>query len=122
MNVCDRTFELVDSHLDAIGYTGPIALSCDDTKLFPAWRIYWDAKEESYFLVGGTGEPMRVADPDHLRAVIESANLVQAPKVFIQFYPTISYVCSSHLGTIDRRPGADVQSCTCYCCSYPNIG
>ncbi|KAF7970334.1 hypothetical protein HWV62_24362 [Athelia sp. TMB] len=81
MTICNRTFELVDSHLNAIGYTGPVGLSCDDTKLFPAWRIYWDAAQKANFLVGGTGEPMRIADPKQLRATIANAKLKQASKV-----------------------------------------
>jgi hypothetical protein len=81
MTICDRSFQLVDEHLGALGYSGPVGLSCDDTKLFPAWRLYWDAKKKSHFLVGGIGEPMRVADPERLKEMIEDAKLTKATKV-----------------------------------------
>ncbi|KAF7972553.1 hypothetical protein HWV62_17764 [Athelia sp. TMB] len=81
MQICDRSFELVDAHLSALGYSGPVGLSCDDTKLFPDWRLYWDAKEKSHFLVGGTDGPMRVADPDNLRKMIDDLDLKKATKV-----------------------------------------
>lgn len=81
MDICDRTFELVDTHLSALGYNGPVGLSCDDTKLFSAWCLYWDAKEKCHFLVGGTEEPMQVSDPDSLREMINNLDLSKATKV-----------------------------------------
>lgn len=81
--ICDKSFELVDAHLSALGYNGPVGLSCNDTKLFAAWRLYWDAKENSHFLVGGTGEPLRVADPDSLKEMINDAGLAKAMKVHV---------------------------------------
>ena len=81
MTICDRTFQLVDEHLGALGYDGPVGLSCDDTKLFPSWRLYWDAKKKYLFLVGGIGEPMHVADPERLKEMINDAELVKATKV-----------------------------------------
>jgi hypothetical protein len=81
MTICDQSFKLVDEHLNALGYDGPVGLSCDDTKLFPAWRLYWDAKKKSHFLVGGLGEPLRVADPEHLKEMIDDAKLAKATKV-----------------------------------------
>jgi hypothetical protein len=53
MTICDRTFELVKEQLLQTGYTGPTALSCDDTKLFSALRLYWDGEQQSHFIVGG---------------------------------------------------------------------
>ena len=81
MKICKRSFELVDQHLSALGYSGPVALSCDDTKLFKSWWIYWDAEKNSHFLVGGVGEPVQVADPECLREIIEKKNLIKASKV-----------------------------------------
>jgi hypothetical protein len=81
MTICDRTFQLVDEHLSALGYDGPVGLSCDGTKLFLAWRLYWDAAQNAHFLVGGSGEPMHVADPDNLKEMINDLNLTKATKV-----------------------------------------
>ncbi|KAM6495644.1 hypothetical protein JOM56_008350 [Amanita muscaria] len=81
MEICDQTFQSVVDHLGALQYTGPVNLSCDDTKLFTTIRLYWDAKEEAHFLVGFAGGPRRVADPDQVRAVIESEQLEKATKV-----------------------------------------
>lgn len=75
------TFQRVDEHLSALGYTGPVGLSCDDTKLFAAWRMYWDAEKKAHFLVGGLGEPMHIADPDRLQKMINDAKLTKATKV-----------------------------------------
>ncbi|THH16648.1 hypothetical protein EUX98_g9269 [Antrodiella citrinella] len=70
LSICPRTFQLVKEHLDAIKYTGPIALSSDDTKLLPAWRFQWSTEKQSWFLIGAIGEPIRVADPESARQVI----------------------------------------------------
>ena len=34
MEICERSFEIVKDHLETLDYNGPLALSCDDTKLF----------------------------------------------------------------------------------------
>jgi len=81
MHICDKTFNLVDEHMKTLDYDGPVALSCDDTKLFATFRLYWDSEEMSYFLVGGTDGPLRVADPDKVREVIEVAKAEKATKV-----------------------------------------
>jgi hypothetical protein len=81
MTICDRTFELVEEQLAALEYKGPVGLSCDDSKLFPAWRLYYDFKRKSHFVVGGSGEPMQVANPDQLKEIIDDAKITQAKKV-----------------------------------------
>lgn len=81
MDICERTFDLVNEHLNALDFDGPVGLSCDDTKLFATFRLYWDATQNSYFLVGGTDGPLRVADPDDVKQVIEEAKAKKATKV-----------------------------------------
>ena len=81
MDICDRTFELVTDHLNSLDYNGPVGLSCDDTKLFSTFRLFWDDKEDSYMLVGGIDGPLRVADPDSVQKVIEQKNAKKATKV-----------------------------------------
>ena len=62
-------------------YTGPVGLSCDDTKLFPAFRPYWDAIEEAYYVVGCTGSPLRIADIEEFNSQLKQGLLEKATKV-----------------------------------------
>ncbi|KAG2145168.1 hypothetical protein DEU56DRAFT_732350 [Suillus clintonianus] len=81
MTICERTFQLVADHLADLSYRGPTSLCCDDTKLYSAWRIFWDAEKEAHYLIGGIGEPYLVANPDALRKIIEEAKLTLAMKM-----------------------------------------
>ncbi|PPQ87308.1 hypothetical protein CVT25_002058 [Psilocybe cyanescens] len=81
MDILPQTFDLVADHLAALDFNGPVALSCDDTKLFATYRLYWDAELKSYYLVGGIDGPLRVADPDSVKEVIEAAKSEKATKV-----------------------------------------
>ena len=81
MDILPQTFNLVADHLQALDYDGPVALSCDDTKLFATYRLYWDSEKESYFLVGGTSGAIPVADPDSVKQAIEAVQSVKATKV-----------------------------------------
>ncbi|KAH7904197.1 hypothetical protein BJ138DRAFT_1107029, partial [Hygrophoropsis aurantiaca] len=81
MTICDETYQRVFDHLSAVSYSGSVGLSCDDTKLHPAWRLFWDSEQKIHLLVGGVGEPLRVPDPDALREAIANAKLTQATKV-----------------------------------------
>ncbi|KAJ8089779.1 hypothetical protein PM082_018355 [Marasmius tenuissimus] len=45
--ICQDTFTLVKSHLSTLEYAGPVAVSCDDTKLFSSLRLHWDQKRET---------------------------------------------------------------------------
>ncbi|KAK7684416.1 hypothetical protein QCA50_012363 [Cerrena zonata] len=59
MTITDETFILVRDRLRAAGYYGPVALSCDDTKLDSSWRVC-EGKDKSVFLVGAIGGPIAV--------------------------------------------------------------
>lgn len=85
MEICDRTFQLVEDHLAALNHTGPVGLSCDDTKLFSSLRLFWDKEKNTYFLVGGVDGPYRVADPDSVRQVISEGKIKKATKVRYSF-------------------------------------
>ncbi|KAJ7712478.1 hypothetical protein B0H14DRAFT_3018370 [Mycena olivaceomarginata] len=74
-------FELIEEYLNTIDYHGPVGLSCDDTKLFASLRLYHDAKENADYLVGAVDGPIRVADPEAMREVLEDPNIVKATKV-----------------------------------------
>ncbi|KAF8166954.1 hypothetical protein BJ912DRAFT_1149772 [Pholiota molesta] len=81
MGITERNFELVEDHLKSLDYDGPLALSCDDTKLFATFCLYWDSDKNSYFLAGGTDGPLRVTDPESVKEVIETAKAEKATKV-----------------------------------------
>ncbi|KAJ6587364.1 hypothetical protein B0H10DRAFT_2234035 [Mycena sp. CBHHK59/15] len=81
MEIGERTFQLVQEYLAALDYHGPVNLSCDDTKLFPSLRMYHDAKEKADYLVGAVEGPIRVADPEAMKKVLEDATVVKATKV-----------------------------------------
>ena len=83
MEICEWSFKLVEDHLLALEYTGPVGLSCDNTKLFAALRLYWDAEKKAHFLVGGVDGPCRVANPEQVMQVIEDAKIQKATKVRI---------------------------------------
>ncbi len=71
-NIGDRTFDVADQYMKGIVYHGPVALSCDDTKLHPSYRTYWDPEKNVYMLIGGLSEPHAVANADELRNVLKS--------------------------------------------------
>ncbi|KAF8809165.1 hypothetical protein BYT27DRAFT_7210458 [Phlegmacium glaucopus] len=81
MDIGPQTFELVDEHLKALDYDGPLRLSCNDTKLFATFHLYWDSKEKSYFLVGGVDGLLRVMDAENVKQAIQDAKADKATKV-----------------------------------------
>lgn len=71
MEINERTFTQVVDQLKLLGYDGHVALSCDDTKLLPGYRLYWDGQDQTHYLVGGIDGPLRVADVDQVREVLD---------------------------------------------------
>jgi hypothetical protein len=82
-SICERTFELTMDYISALKYKGPVALSCDDTKLHPTFRTYWDSLQKITFLVGGTGDPIAVPDPLGLREIMKANENDKATKVWV---------------------------------------
>lgn len=85
LTVCEQTFLTVANYLQTVRYSGPVALSCDDTNLHAAFRTYWDASKQIHVLVGGIDEPRTVANPDELQALLEDAKSEKATKVLIPY-------------------------------------
>ena len=86
MTICESTFELAQTHLQSLNYNGPVGLSCDDTKLFSALRLYWDEQEQSHFIIGSTLGPLRVTNVEDMNAILEEARKTKATKVgFLEF-------------------------------------
>ena len=81
MEICDRTFDLVKEHVNALGYKGPVGVSCDETKLFATYRLYWDGSQATYFLVGGVEGPVKVLDAEQVNDTIKKAQMRKATKV-----------------------------------------
>lgn len=79
--ICSRSFDLVHDHLAKLSYAGPVGLSCDDTKLSSALQPYWDRDAGCYFILGGTGDPIRIPDVESFRELIEEAGVNKATKV-----------------------------------------
>ncbi|KAF7300831.1 hypothetical protein MKEN_01309000 [Mycena kentingensis (nom. inval.)] len=67
MEICQRSFASVKEYLSSIGYSGPIAVSCDDTKLFAGLHIHFDTERKAHVLVGAVERPITVLDADALR-------------------------------------------------------
>ena len=79
--ICDQTYTLAANYVDSINYRGPMALSCDDTKLHPGLRTYCYPSKECHFLIGTTGEPIAVPDVKQIRELVASAKNDTATKV-----------------------------------------
>ncbi|KAF8959326.1 hypothetical protein BDZ97DRAFT_1923016 [Flammula alnicola] len=78
-----QTLERARQYLKDYGYPsdGPLATGVDDTKLLACFRPYYDGSQKKWFMVGGTGEPMLVADIERLQAQIDEAKDLQATKL-----------------------------------------
>ena len=81
IGIQERTFALVVQKLEELQYNGPVALSCDDTKLLPSLRPYYDQDRDGYFLMGHVGEPLQLLDHEAFRIVVKENNLQKATKV-----------------------------------------
>ncbi|KAF9472308.1 hypothetical protein BDN70DRAFT_818838 [Pholiota conissans] len=76
-----RTFELVCDTLTKLNYSGPVALSCDDSKLLASFRPYYDEEKEAYFIMGHVGEPYQLVDHESFRRVVMEKKLEKATKL-----------------------------------------
>ncbi|KAJ7842165.1 hypothetical protein B0H13DRAFT_1648885 [Mycena leptocephala] len=95
MDISAGNFKLAAEHLQALKYDGPVNLSCDDTKLFLSFRLYWDNDKKSHFLVGGSDGLLRVADPDQVKGVLAGAKAKKATKASIWIVAMLHYTnCS----------------------------
>jgi hypothetical protein len=81
VTICPQSFDLICDHLAKLAYTGPVGLSCDDTKLSSALQPYWDRDAECHFILGGSGDPIQVPDVESFRELIEEAGVKKATKV-----------------------------------------
>lgn len=75
LEIGPETFDRVKMRFDALDYRGPVALSCDDTKLTSGLRLYWDSSKRMYVLVGGTDGPLEVANPESVQKIMEDEDI-----------------------------------------------
>ena len=87
IGIHDRAFDLVRDNLIMLKYDGPVGLSCDDTKLMAAFHPYYDQKHDAHFILGNTGEPYQLIDPDAFQNVLDSGILEKAMKVCVIDFP-----------------------------------
>jgi hypothetical protein len=80
MNICEKIFERVTEHLAAVNYNGPVALSCDDSKLFGSSRLYFDSNENKHYY-GAVGGLILVPNPDDIKTMMSDPTVVKATKV-----------------------------------------
>ncbi|PSR70772.1 hypothetical protein PHLCEN_2v13350, partial [Hermanssonia centrifuga] len=81
LGITQRTFDLVQIHINKLEYHGPLGLSCDDTKLHPAFRPYYTNGDDGCYILGGTGEPLQIANPDEFNDTVTSGQLEKATKL-----------------------------------------
>jgi hypothetical protein len=56
-------------------------LACDDTKLLSGLRPYYDEATDKHYILGSTGEPLILADPEKLTSILKSGDAEKAEKV-----------------------------------------
>ncbi|KZS86590.1 hypothetical protein SISNIDRAFT_420725 [Sistotremastrum niveocremeum HHB9708] len=86
VGILEQCFLLALAYLEKIGYKGPLALGCDDTKLQAALTPYHDSETNTWKILGSTGEPIVVENLDQLAQVVASGELVKAEKVSIRLW------------------------------------
>ncbi|KAJ3858719.1 hypothetical protein EV359DRAFT_75818 [Lentinula novae-zelandiae] len=90
VDIQPRTFALAKAHLNELNFHGPVALSCDDTKLQVALRPYYDVDRESY-------EPMLISDPDEYCEVVYKGTVEKASKLRLWCMQTCCPGIPSHI-------------------------
>ncbi|KAJ3927784.1 MAG: hypothetical protein NXY57DRAFT_903259 [Lentinula lateritia] len=81
VDIQPRTFKLAKAHLLSLNYEGPVALSCDDTKLQEAFRPFYDEDRKGWCILGSSGVPILIADPDEFRKVVKEGKIEKASKL-----------------------------------------
>ncbi|KAJ3979174.1 hypothetical protein F5890DRAFT_1421718 [Lentinula detonsa] len=81
VDITERSFDLLEKQLKLMQWHGPLTLSCDDTKLLPAFRPFFDHDLGGFVILGAAGKPVLLPDPSLLAKVIEENGLVKATKL-----------------------------------------
>ncbi|KAJ3817168.1 hypothetical protein F5880DRAFT_1618539 [Lentinula raphanica] len=81
MVIEEATYTSVANHLAARGYSGPINVACDDSKLLSSFRLHYDSKQRKHFLVGGINGPIFVPNPEALADIMNDSTVKRGTKV-----------------------------------------
>ncbi|KAG7095522.1 hypothetical protein E1B28_006260 [Marasmius oreades] len=81
LDIEEETFVRAAHYLSVMAYNGPVALSCDDTKLLPALRPYYDKPNDCYYVIGAVGKPLILGGPDEFRDIVKEGVIVKATKL-----------------------------------------
>lgn len=112
----NQTFERASEYVKSIGYTGPVCISCDDTKLHPALRTYWDPTKKCHFIIGTTGDPIPVEDENNIREQIADAKEHAAKKVKLVLpippYKCLTFLADTGLGSAHYRCSRHATHCS----------
>lgn len=76
VGISEATLKRVIKYLDDYNYPrdAPLACAVDDTKLHSALRPYYDQAKKTWFLLGSTGDPLIISDPEQLPELIQQAS------------------------------------------------
>ncbi|KAF4587012.1 hypothetical protein EYR40_011031 [Pleurotus pulmonarius] len=76
VGISEATLKRVIKYLDDYNYPqdAPLARAVDDTKLHAALRLYYDQSKKTWFLLGSTGDPLIIANPELLPELIQQAS------------------------------------------------
>ncbi|EIW74508.1 hypothetical protein CONPUDRAFT_159809 [Coniophora puteana RWD-64-598 SS2] len=78
----DRNIKMAVNYLKSVG-VDVASLSCDDTKLHPSLRVFWDVEHQGHVLVGSSEEPRLVANPAELEEALKELQGKKATKLRI---------------------------------------
>ncbi|KAJ3965299.1 hypothetical protein EV361DRAFT_955152 [Lentinula raphanica] len=81
LDICPESFKLVKRHLCSLQYESPVSISCDDSKLQPSLRLFWDGAKQKYLLVGAIDGPAEVLDADDIQSYMNNPDVVKGTKL-----------------------------------------
>lgn len=124
MEIGEDTFTAVRDHLQVRGYTGPINVACDDSKLLSGLRLHYDPREQKHFLVGGIEGPIHVPNPEDIENVMNDPAVKKGTKVSSQCYSQIPvFILFTHgIGSSVDWYNPFTRYATICHCRHPNSG
>jgi len=107
MGISEKTFQLAHDHLKQIDYNGPVALSCDDTKLLASFCPYFDKELDGYYVMGHVGKPFQLLDPSSFNDITGNSDLEKASKLRLWCLqvpiPNVSTIILAVLGISNKQ-------------------
>ena len=89
IGITTRTINTLADTLQRLQYSGPIALACDDTRLSPALRPYYNVERDEYILLGAMGILMVLPELDKLAQIIQQGHIKKATQA--RFFNILLY-------------------------------